>query len=190
MSCRRTSVTVLDQDIGDTSVGLGGDTSAARLGRCQPMNPSIPPPPCDLAVARRCSARRGLDLLRRARHLAQVPLRRCAVPIGAVARSLPKADVGCWCNAPSGRAPPSKKGLTVCAIASVPRAWCNPAQSSMVGGEGGAQVVDAPVHLRSTGPPRGSRSKFRVPASVRQRFQRRRLTHRRDTRSGGHAAPR
>ena len=35
-------MTVLHQDIGDTSGGLGGDTSAARLGRWLPMNPSIP----------------------------------------------------------------------------------------------------------------------------------------------------
>ena len=42
MSCRRTSVTVLHQDIGDTSGVVGGDTSARRLGRWLPMNPSIP----------------------------------------------------------------------------------------------------------------------------------------------------
>ena len=42
LSCRKTSVTVLHQDIGDTSGGLGGDTSAPRLGRWLPMNPSIP----------------------------------------------------------------------------------------------------------------------------------------------------
>ena len=35
-------MTVLHQDIGDTSGGLGGDTSAPRLGRWLPMNPSIP----------------------------------------------------------------------------------------------------------------------------------------------------
>ena len=35
-------MTVLHQDIGDSSRGLGGDTSAARLGRWLPMNPSIP----------------------------------------------------------------------------------------------------------------------------------------------------
>lgn len=35
-------MTVLCQDIGDASGGLGGDTSAVRLGRCLPMNPLIP----------------------------------------------------------------------------------------------------------------------------------------------------
>ncbi len=35
-------MTVLHQDIGDSSGGLGGDTSALRLGRWLPTNPSIP----------------------------------------------------------------------------------------------------------------------------------------------------
>ena len=41
MLCLKTSVTVLHQDIGDTSGGLGGDTSAARLRGWLLMNLSI-----------------------------------------------------------------------------------------------------------------------------------------------------
>src|SRR5699024_10968600 len=43
VSSLKTSVTVLYQAIGDTSGGLGGDTSTARLGRWLPMNPPIEP---------------------------------------------------------------------------------------------------------------------------------------------------
>jgi hypothetical protein len=42
MSSLRTSVTVLYLEIGDGSGGLGGDTSARRLGRWLSVNPSIP----------------------------------------------------------------------------------------------------------------------------------------------------
>ena len=42
VSCRRTLVTVLHQDIGDTSGCLGGDTSAPRLRLWLPGTPSIP----------------------------------------------------------------------------------------------------------------------------------------------------
>ena len=37
----KTSVTVLYQDIGDSSGGVGGDTSGPRLWRWLLMNPSI-----------------------------------------------------------------------------------------------------------------------------------------------------
>ncbi len=42
MSCLRTSVTVLYQDMGDGSGGLGGDTSGPMVGRWLSMNPSNP----------------------------------------------------------------------------------------------------------------------------------------------------
>ena len=71
--CRRTSVTVLHQDISDTSNLLGGGTSAPRLRRWLPTTPLIP-----ASVSRSRSgpmtrpAARGLDLLRRARQLPQI----------------------------------------------------------------------------------------------------------------------
>ena len=42
MTCRRTWLAVLHQDIGDGVGGRGGDTSPLRLGRGLPLNPSIP----------------------------------------------------------------------------------------------------------------------------------------------------
>src|SRR4051794_36165169 len=69
LPCSTTSVTVLDQDIGDTLGGLGGDTSAARLRRWLPMTPLILVSGSRSPGGPMTPRGRGVDVLRRARHL-------------------------------------------------------------------------------------------------------------------------